>query len=555
MRKIIFVASLLFSLSCDKTDINSELIENATVEEKEKDTIPDEGEMILSDKVVNPYEIKNMRVALKSMKQKVLEAKDIEIEPNYKYVRFLPYSQGEYDLINGNSEIDVFEYPLDRKVIKKGNKYIDKSLGNSKFGWIYAAVPIDMKFDPKLRVEIIDLLFLPEGNGRTDEYSKSLDSKGQSHRNLMKELEKESFSIHGDEKYGISKAGKSAKIADWYSSGRIRVQDERLSYNESTNIYNQGTAGWVPIAGCQVRANRWFTTVTSITNTNGTFSINHGWPNGSPVDMDIKWDRTDFDIRTGSYGQAITSNQNILGPWNPNITKAISPDHYIYAHVHRAAWYYYYNNTFGVISPPSANFPGLGGKIHLGAKQGGLASHYFDFNQVFQASEIKLNFDLSTGGSNPEDARYIFNTTIHELTHAAHWKIGMSYSLYVANAGQAKRLAESWADGVAWHITRAVYSPSTNPWEEVDNGNQLMSLPMGTYTPIFIDLMDNYNQIVQQLDRPNDQVSGFTINYLQNVLLQRPINWYMYRDYIQTNPPTSGVTDLAAGIQLFSDYD
>ena len=131
----------------------------------------------------------------------------------------------------------------------------------------------------------------------------------------------------------------------------------------------------------------------------------------------------------------------------------------------------------------------------------------------------------------------------------------MSYSLYVANAGQARRLAESWADGVAWHITRTVYSPSTNPWEEVDNGNQLMSLPMGTYTPIFIDLMDNYNQIVQQLDRPNDQVSGFTINYLQNVLQQRPINWYMYRDYIQTNPPTSGVTDLAAGIQLFSDYD
>jgi hypothetical protein len=128
MRKIIFIASLLFSLSCNKTDINSELVENATVEVTDKNTVPDEGEMILSDKVVNPYEIKNMRLALKSMKQKVAEAKDIEIEPNYKYVRFLPNSRGEYDLINGNPDIDVFEYPLDRKIIKKGNKYIDKSL-------------------------------------------------------------------------------------------------------------------------------------------------------------------------------------------------------------------------------------------------------------------------------------------------------------------------------------------------------------------------------------------------------------------------------------------
>jgi hypothetical protein len=155
------------------------------------------------------------------MKQKVAEAKDIEIEPNYKYVRFLPSNRGEYDLINGNSDIDVFEYPLDRKIIKKGNKYIDKSLGNSEFGWIYSAVPIDMKFDLKIKMEVIDLLFLPDGNGRTDEYSKNLDSKGQSHKNLMKELEKESINIHGDEKYGLANGGKSAKIADLYSSGRI----------------------------------------------------------------------------------------------------------------------------------------------------------------------------------------------------------------------------------------------------------------------------------------------------------------------------------------------
>jgi hypothetical protein len=573
MRKIIFIASLLFSLSCDKIDINTQLIENATVEEKEYGTSPDDGEMILSDKVTNPYEIKNMQRALKSMKQKVTQAKDIEIEPNYKYVRFLPSSRGEYDLINGNPDIDVFEYPLDRKIIKKGNKYIDKSLGNSEFGWIYSAVPIDMKFDSKIKMEVIDLLFLPDGNGRTDEYSKYLDSKGQSHKNLMKELEKESINIHGDEKYGLANGGKSAKIADWYSSGRIRVWDERLKFDDLSSTYIKGTGGgWLPVPGCQVRANRWFTTKTQITNYDGTFVINHWWPSGSYVDMDIKWDRTDFDIRTGSYGQAITSNQNIIGPWNPNISESVSPDHYIYAHVHRAAYQYYYDNTFGIQRPPSANFPGLGGKMHLGAKQGSGTSHYFAFNAGWSASEIKLIFNLTktdpAGDDNIHDGRGIFATTIHELTHASHWTMGMDYIAYASNAGQAGRLAESWAQAVGWHITRQVYSSTAlsltaNILTDTED-KQLMALSAMNqtgsvldndpwYTPLFIDLIDDYNQgFFQGAGRPTDTANGFFISTLQSYLIQRPNNWYMYRDYLNANStnPTK-----ANAVQLFSDYD
>jgi hypothetical protein len=169
------------------------------------------------------------------------------------------------------------------------------------------------------------------------------------------------------------------------------------------------------------------------------------------------------------------------------------------------------------------------------------------------------------------DGRGIFATTIHELAHAAHWRIGMTYTAYSTNVGQAGRLAESWATMVGWYITRDTYQAPLiqngqfwQPWMEKDDeqlralanmsgGNVISNDPW--YTPLFVDLIDDYNQVVNGAGRPVDVVSGYQINYLQNVLIQRPTNWYMYRDHVQSNPPQNTIVNQAAGIQLFSDYD
>lgn len=294
---------------------------------------PDEGEMIL-EKVNNPYEIKNMQKALKSLALKNNEAKLLKVEANYMYIRILPKNRDEYNIVNGDSTMDVFEYPLDYKIVKKGNKYKDKSLVNSEFTWMYAAVPISKNLKNNIKTEVIDLLYLTEGNGRDDEYTKQYRNSDARQIGLLKELENESFLINGDGKYNTNKSAKNAKVSGWYSSGRIRVEDDVMSYNEISNTYIFDTPGWVPVPGCTVRGNRWFTTKTTVSNNDGTFFINHDWPNGSPVDMNIKWDRGEFDIRTGSYGQAITSNANQYGSWFPNITKTISGEHFLDMRTH-----------------------------------------------------------------------------------------------------------------------------------------------------------------------------------------------------------------------------
>ncbi|CAH0997975.1 hypothetical protein EMA8858_04110 [Emticicia aquatica] len=123
----------------------------------------------------------------------------------------------------------------------------------------------------------------------------------------------------------------------------------------------------------------------------------------------------------------------------------------------------------------------------------------------------------------------------------------------------------SWAQAVGWHVTRIIYAP-TNPNNNIlldfDNWQFTTLTTMGSsascisngawYTPLFIDLVDNFNQVNLQANNPNDQANGYTITQLQTFLMARPTNWYMYRDYLESN--SNNATEAAA-IQLFSDYD
>jgi hypothetical protein len=442
--------------------------------------------------------------------------------------------------------------PLDYEILKQGNKYKDKTVITNKFTWIYCAVPISKKFDAKIKIEILDELYLPFGNGKEKEteFQKKEDP-------FLKALEDESLVLTGYKKNNP----KNGRVAQWYASGRIRVWDDAMNFNFNTNSYQAG-AGFVPVPQCHVRANRWFTTKWTLTDDFGNFVIDHGWGNGDEVNYSIKWERADFDIRSGNYGQAYYNGPKILYSWNLDIQENATPDNYMYAHVHRAANIYYYRNTYGVNSPPTNTF--LNDRMHLGTNIGEGRSHYFTFNSGWQAAEVRLIFSLTN-----DNSLSIFATTIHELTHAAHWAIGMSTATYCANSGQAGRLAESWAQMVGWFITKQVYLPAgLNPAglnftqfdQDAIQDRTLANMAVVStcfsngawYTPLFIDLVDNYNQNTWSSNFPVDNANGYTLQQLQSFLNARPTNWYMYRDHLQNN--SSNPTEAAA-VQLFSDYD
>ncbi len=509
-------------------------------------TLDSDDALVLGEQLENPYSVINMNKAYNSLKEKNVNLNDFVITSNYHYVRILPTTDYEYNSINADTTLDLYEYPLDYEIVKRGNVYHDQTVRDNIYTWLYAAVPLDKEFDGKLKVEILEELFLPFGNGK-----EPLTEFQISEKDFLLNLEQESLRLTNNSSNRIKS---STDITTWEASGRIRVWDDLVHYNETTGALDPN-AGYVPVVGCLVRANRWFTTITNLSDTVGNFEIDHEWGNGDSVNFSIKWDRDEFDIRSGSWGQAYYDGPKILGEWNLNIEEAYTPLSYLYAHAHRAAYTYYYLSANWDIQPPAQPwFTDLvwnQSKIHIGVNDNGNRSHFFTWNSVIYAAQVKLTYDLSAN-----DSRDVFATAIHELAHTSHWQLGFTTAHY-ALLGNHARLAESWAQAVGWQLTNDVYSAVLEDPEVNSEGYQRMALAYIQesgfyYTPLFIDLIDDYNQHDSyDSSCPDDEASGYTLSQLEDFLEQEPTSWDNYRNYLRDH--SSNPTEIYA-LWLFDNY-
>ena len=119
-----------------------------------------------------------------------------------------------------------------------------------------------------------------------------------------------------------------------------------------------------------------------------------------------------------------------------------------------------------------------------------------------------------------------------------------------------KLIRESWADAVEWFITRLEYNERgvanyDNPNIIVDPiGNRAdhkqgwSNLNSHIYTPIFIDLVDDFDRA----GGPNDQITGYTMQTLEQVILKHAYGLTSFRDRLKANRP-AGVTN-----QQIDDY-
>lgn len=98
----------------------------------------------LSEPLENPYSVENMKVAYTTLKSGGIgEKSDIEIKATHFYVRFLPKDFDELDSLERDTTLILFDYPLDRKITKKGTHYHDPSLLKEQVTWQYTTVPVN----------------------------------------------------------------------------------------------------------------------------------------------------------------------------------------------------------------------------------------------------------------------------------------------------------------------------------------------------------------------------------------------------------------------------
>ena len=560
--------------------------------EKERDYLPkptrveveetEDGLMVLGPQLANPYLLTTMQQARAAILQEYPLASIPELETSHYYVRFAPQNDDELYSLLQDTTVVFYEYPLDREVIS-GTYYHDPAIADSLPTYQYASIskavwdanyansniahtilanlfipeeaqeqleggdddggfdweigggtitPIDPEpFEPRDSTGFIPFPGpgtgpigpngLPDGvaetNGMADLFNPSA---------IAEMLVDKSLVISGHETEGSAALAKN----DWIPSGKITAIDD--------------IAGTVAIVGAKVRARRWFTTHTAITDDHGEFICEKGF--NRPANYSIIWERAYWKITDRNLGQAYYNGPKQDTEWNLQITSGKSLR---YVTIHRGAYRIFYGNIDCLHRPQTDK------KIKLKyfhENKNGLSGNTKIVNGITRKIEI---YGLDNDNS-PFTPQNILSTVFHELAgHATQ-----SYHLSSYN-NMSQVYKEAWAICIQYYLSLLEYNDLnklhllnvisqhrnyiipdakinfqhwskyfSNSWTRVN------------YPPIFVDILDDYNQREKSTDvdendnsnaylYPDDPVCIDDIETLQDAVFNS-INFTEVRDYL-----------------------
>jgi hypothetical protein len=141
--------------------------------------------------------------------------------------------------------------------------------------------------------------------------------------------------------------------------------------------------------------------------------------------------------------------------------------------------------------------------------------------------------------SNQTDSR-IVGTTLHEIGHCIQHNVHPT----IFNTRKEELLIESFAPYVGWYLGEAYYKSlgwikSSGALDITGNARQgwmktTTSAQLGYYSPLFIDLTDDYNQKLSSTSiHPNDLISGVLSSSVWNIV-STSINYAQARQKIET---------------------
>jgi hypothetical protein len=476
--------------------------------------------IVLGKQLDDPYAFTNMQKAYQNLVAKGIKSDIGDLAPTHLYIRFLPKDEEEWATLKRDTILALYDFPLNYEIASTGTFYHDPSLPDSAVTWQYCVIPLDHKITDVFSEKLYEVFIPPF------EDSISTGQKGDLNEFYAK-LEYESIRLTGNLQAIEEQNGSKGILSSKYTpKGTILVEDDYL--------------GTIPFEGAKIHC-RYFTHIeTTLTNKAGYFETNQF---RYAVHYSIKWERADFDIRSGNWGQAwFHRDDRHKSEWNLTISNGGMS--WVYAHIHRGAYTYYYNNTYGIKSPPKDGKL-FKQRIHIGAMDKSGRAHYYDFNKFWLSPQIKVYAKTASGNWYPSE--YLFGTTVHELAHASHWEIGYSYGQYVIDAIFSEPfLSESWALGVESVITSHIYG---NTWEQNQNATLNDILGNGGYTPIVWDMIDNFNQRgVYGNNYPIDRVAGYALSQLENAL-RNNTTWEAWRNAIREmydNPTEVYLNELFA---------
>ncbi|MCF0200029.1 MAG: hypothetical protein HUK16_01460 [Bacteroidales bacterium] len=462
---------------------------------------PEDDAIVLGDTINDPYRLENMQRAYDNIHDG--NAPISSVQANFRYVRILPESQEELDAIERDTTIVLFDYPLHYKIAAWGSYYHDPSVNDSILTWLYSVVPINYEFPSGLNEELIYYVYIPPTEAKGDFYYL---------------LEEEAYRVVG---YKEDEDEEKAIMTTWIPSALIKGWDD---------VANRQ----VPIEGVKVIANYITKIGTGITDENGFCEINKNFIH--KVHYRIKWESGFWDIRNGILGQAYYDGPTQKRAWNLEIAK--NGKSILYATVHKAAYKFFYGNRLG-LRRPNLSYGKTKISVYDRSAWWGTGCCWGTWSLLGIIPDINIAHPHTT------NTDFVFGTAIHELGHQSHL-LFIGKGTYIQ---LAKEIHESWAAAIEWRLTNHFYNSELGisynypynyqGWHPGNKGNGKTSY----YTPIFIDLMENYNQIILGSNYPNDAISGYNILYIQNNIITNAYGLSSLHTALK-NHKINGVTDI-----------
>ena len=92
------------------------------------DTSANGTQIVLGQKYDNPYSVRNMVAAYSDLKNSGEQIGNIQIRTTDLYVRFLPQDTAQYNSLEQDTNLVLFDYPLDYEIVQEGDYYHDPSI-------------------------------------------------------------------------------------------------------------------------------------------------------------------------------------------------------------------------------------------------------------------------------------------------------------------------------------------------------------------------------------------------------------------------------------------
>lgn len=532
--------------------------------------------IILGKQLENPYSVENMEKALRNIRSlrqySSRNFSSLQITPTHYYVKFKPTNSEELSIIEKDTSLIAYDYPLDYEILQIGDYYHDPEVPADQPTYHYASVGINQALPNNVEYEILSDLFIPDvedisenvrdllidealdltGNTQARESAPSLrpskwrpagtikvwDSNlGQTTTSTRVFSHWEYYDCGGNDGDPIEdmpRSNSSSGTKQQSNSGSDTKQRPDLPINNQcrraiyTYQYTTIPGSYVPVQGAKVRARRWFTTHTGITDANGYYSCNGRFRRAA--NYKIKWKRYHFTIRKSWISSAKYNGPKKRGNWNLNIRGGKQE---YYATIFRASHHYYYNNIKGLRRPPLNSFWRTQMKIRAYdqnvSEEGNLGTHNGSWRGFGLWSPIKIY----TYGRQSRDT---YATTIHELAHASHWNMDRSDF-----DDTDTKVKESWARGVQWELVRMTYPGYRGGWTNRPD-----------YTQVVVDMIDtpsDNNEGSEILSQ--DNVQGYTIRQIEDALKHKE-NWNDWRNNIKNSYSNGTENNLDA---LFNHWD